>query len=110
MNGIIDNHPEIFWSRISHTTLERLIQDSFLQDGNGLGWGDINEPYNGSTKLHWAVKYSKNPLVIEALLNAGANMDAPDEVGKIPTSLAEEVRNDEAVKVFKKWIAQNNQT
>ena len=40
--------------------------------------------YKGNTPLHFAARYSKNPVVIEALLKAGADPKARDEDQETP--------------------------
>ena len=53
----------------------------------------------GYTPLHWAVRFSDNPAVITALLDAGANVNARDSYDKTPWDYArdrEELRGSDA--------------
>ena len=42
------------------------------------------------TPLHYAARFSRNPAVIETLLEAGADASARDNEGKIPWDYAQE--------------------
>ncbi len=88
MAGIEGYSPSCFWSAVPLKEVERL-----LGGGNEGWWGDVNDPYNGSTKLHWAAKYTQNPLVIKALLDAGALTDTVDGDGKTPIEVARDAEN-----------------
>ncbi len=83
MAGIQGYSPSCFWSVVPLEEVERL-----LGGGDEGRWGDVNDPYNGSTKLHWAAKYTQNPLVIKALLDAGALTDTLDGDGRTPLEVA----------------------
>ena len=42
----------------------------------------------GYTPLHWAARFSDDPAVITALLDAGANVNAQDSYDKTPWDYA----------------------
>lgn len=74
------------------TTLKLLIAN-----GNDVNAAD---PVSGGrTALHWAVKEGKKDM-IPALLEAKANIEAKDRVGKTPLTLASEGRDIEVVKML----------
>ena len=56
---------------------------------------DLEAVYNGETPLHKAARSNKNPLVVKALLDAGADPKARNRKGRTPFDLAE---NNEALR------------
>ena len=56
---------------------------------------------HGWSPLHTAALLNKNPKVIEALIKAGADLDARDKDGKSPLNLAEEAKNDGIARILR---------
>ena len=57
----------------------------FLEAGADL---EARTGYEGATPLHWAARVNGNPAVIAALLQAGANLEARDDIGRTPLHMA----------------------
>ena len=87
-----ENKQKEYWEKI---TLEQ-IQDCLDNGANIKARGK-----HGSTLLHWAASYNKNPKVITLLMNAGLNVNSRNSGGQTPLHWAASGnKNPEVIKVL----------
>jgi hypothetical protein len=73
-----------FWKEATPATIADCVQDM----GFVMGFAVTDRDDYGSTPLHYAVRWTDDPLVIMALLEAGADVNAIDAKGLTSLHLA----------------------
>ena len=75
---------------------------------------DLKADLELANKLHWdwtpmhTAVMADSPAIVEALIEAGADKDAKDGVGRDAKTLAEEYRKEKVIEYFKKGKAKGN--